>query len=253
MNKVFLVIVVLLISINAFSQSGKDVVHLKNGSVITGYIIEERPNVSVTVKSGENTFVFKIDEVEKITRQSLSKYEMKSAPLKIKCDYPNKGYRGFGELSFGKGVDKNDNEFRHFAITVANGYQVSPKLFVGGGLGLYDHYDDNTDVFMIPVFYDIRFDMIKAIASPFMEMRMGYSVGDNEGVYFAPSIGLRLARFQVCAGYLLQGYNYETTIKNRTETTIINRTETEIGYLNSLFVRVAIDWGARRRYVCATD
>ena len=129
MNKVFLVIVVLLISINAFSQSGKDVVHLKNGSVITGYIIEERPNVSVTLKSGENTFVFKIDEVEKITRQSLSKYEMKTAPLKIKCDYPNKGYRGFGELSFGKGVDKNDVKLpdNNFKFVHLNG--LDKKMF----------------------------------------------------------------------------------------------------------------------------
>ncbi len=47
-----------------------DVVYLKNGSIIRGIIIEQIPNVSVKLKTRDgNIFVFKTDEIEKLTRE----------------------------------------------------------------------------------------------------------------------------------------------------------------------------------------
>ena len=53
----------------------EDVVYLKNGSIIHGIIIEQIPNESLKIKSGQNIFVYKISEVQKITKE-----EVESSP-----------------------------------------------------------------------------------------------------------------------------------------------------------------------------
>jgi hypothetical protein len=48
----------------------EEVVYLKNGSVIHGIIIEQIPNISIKIKTYDgNIFAFKIDEIEKITKE----------------------------------------------------------------------------------------------------------------------------------------------------------------------------------------
>lgn len=48
----------------------EEVVYLKNGSVIHGVIIEQIPNTSIKIKTYDgNIFAFKIDEIEKITKE----------------------------------------------------------------------------------------------------------------------------------------------------------------------------------------
>jgi len=47
-----------------------DVVYLKNGSIIRGRIMEQIPNVSLKIETRDGSlFVYKFDEVEKITRE----------------------------------------------------------------------------------------------------------------------------------------------------------------------------------------
>ena len=48
----------------------QDVVYLKNGSIIRGMIIEQIPNVSLKIQTKDsNVFVFKMEEIEKITKE----------------------------------------------------------------------------------------------------------------------------------------------------------------------------------------
>ncbi|MCO5230670.1 MAG: hypothetical protein M9958_05900 [Chitinophagales bacterium] len=51
--------------------SYEDVVYLKNGSVIHGIIVEQIPNESIKIKSGNNVFVFKLSEVQKMTKEEI--------------------------------------------------------------------------------------------------------------------------------------------------------------------------------------
>jgi hypothetical protein len=47
-----------------------DVVYLKNGSIIKGIIVEQYPNVQIKIQTKDgNLFVFKMDEIEKITKE----------------------------------------------------------------------------------------------------------------------------------------------------------------------------------------
>ena len=48
----------------------QDVVYLKNGSIIRGLIIEQIPNVSLKIQTADGSvFVYKIDEIEKMTKE----------------------------------------------------------------------------------------------------------------------------------------------------------------------------------------
>ncbi len=58
-------------SINA-QTNYEDVVYLKNGSIIHGIIIEQIPNESIKIKSGQNIFVYKISEVQKMTKEEVA-------------------------------------------------------------------------------------------------------------------------------------------------------------------------------------
>lgn len=52
------------------SNSFKDVVYLKNGSVVKGIIIEQIPNESLKIETGDGSiFVYKMNEVEKIGKE----------------------------------------------------------------------------------------------------------------------------------------------------------------------------------------
>lgn len=50
----------------------EDVVYLKNGSIIHGTIIEQVTGESIKIKTNDgNTFVFKMDEIEKTTKEAI--------------------------------------------------------------------------------------------------------------------------------------------------------------------------------------
>ena len=50
----------------------KDVVHLKNGSIIKGMIMEQIPNESLKIQTSDGSlFVFKMEEVLKITKEMI--------------------------------------------------------------------------------------------------------------------------------------------------------------------------------------
>lgn len=61
---------IFLISICALAQEKKDVVYLKNGSVIKGEITEMIPNENIKIKTNDgNIFVYSFAEIEKIEKE----------------------------------------------------------------------------------------------------------------------------------------------------------------------------------------
>lgn len=69
----FILLLVLLSSYLFAQDNYVDVVYLKNGSVIRGIITEQIPNKSIKIiTKDQNVFVFKIEEVEKITKEKMT-------------------------------------------------------------------------------------------------------------------------------------------------------------------------------------
>ena len=111
MYKVVLSLIITSIFISlegsAYSQNMEDVVYLKNGSIIHGTIIEQIPNESIKIKTKDgNIFVYKIDEIEKMTREEIiEKNGPKETPSTLKLKKgSNYSSSGFG-IRFGIGTD----------------------------------------------------------------------------------------------------------------------------------------------------
>ncbi|MBC8395454.1 MAG: hypothetical protein H8E08_00600 [Candidatus Marinimicrobia bacterium] len=64
-----LITTLIFLPIFIFSQQFEDVVYLKDGSIVRGTIIEQVPNGHIKVQSGPNVFVYKMDEIEKMTKE----------------------------------------------------------------------------------------------------------------------------------------------------------------------------------------
>ncbi len=158
-----LALLVSLFTLTVSAQTYEDVVYLKNGSIIHGMIIEHVPNVSLTIKSSENLFVYKLDEIAKYTRE-----EVKGG---------GKGYgfkpKGFvanyevGFTDFPKGTD-----LPMFSVMLVNGYQFSPYAMLGLGIGA-DISKQN--VYCVPVVADFRAYFSATRVAPFINLAFGYN------------------------------------------------------------------------------
>lgn len=184
-------VAIMLLSFPVFAQSDyQDVVYLKNGSVIHGIIIEQIPNVSIKIQTADrNIFVYNISEVEKITKELLeddSYYGMRKKRNTSKQKNTNV-YRGFFDIGYAVGV--GTYKTNRLVINTSHGYQINPLVYIGGGFGL--HYFSDWEELQVPIFVNSRLNFIDNNITPFLDVKVGYSVAKNEGFYFSPSAGVK--------------------------------------------------------------
>lgn len=172
-----------LLSIAAFvalaftmnAQQYQDVVYLKNGSVIHGIITEQIPNQSLKMETKDGSvFICDMNDVAKITKDFQVNEEKNQGREYGWVSAPR--YRGFVGESVVVGVE--DTEDTRSQVFTSHGCQINPYLYVGGGLAVNYWIEDES--FNIPVFAHIRSEIHKAYnkrVSPYLETRIGYSVG----------------------------------------------------------------------------
>jgi hypothetical protein len=194
MKKHILLIIAILISTVAFSQTNyEDVVYLKNGSIIHGIIVEQIPNVSVKIQTADNNiFVFQMDEIEKFTKEIIQ--ERKTGSPDNNYSKKRSGYIGIVETGYsfgfgGEGVNSNSISF-----DIINGYRFNPYFSLGAGAGL--HYYQNEKTYLIPLFADARVNFINNRISPYLSLGLGCSFYtsnfDVAGIFFNPTAGIKL-------------------------------------------------------------
>lgn len=129
-----------------------------------------------------------------------------------------KGYHGFADLGYTIGV--GDYDFGRFGISTTHGYQVNPYFFVGGGVGFHfmQSYktkgvdialDERDSKVSIPLFADFRGTFTKHKFAPFVDLKLGYFVTNNDGFYGNVSAGCRMKVKGNQAVSLSIGYTYE--------------------------------------------
>lgn len=206
MKKIITLLILFIgIHLEGNAQSYKEVVYLKNGSIINGIIIEQIPNESLKLQTADGSiYVYKMSEVERITKEATTlKYnEFSSNPMAHNTYSIAKGYKGFVDLGYAIGV--GDWGLDRVEISTAHGYQFNPYLFVGAGFGV--NYYTDAELCNIPVFANLRANLLNAKITPFVDVKIGYSVVDIEGFYFAPSIGCRFGLTRRMAINLGVGY-----------------------------------------------
>lgn len=211
MKKV-LIALIMLVSFSTYGMaqnSYTEVVYLKNGSIIRGVVVEQVPNVSLKIKTADGSiFAYPMAEVEKITKEENT--AINSYRYKKQVKNTLRGYKGF--VDAGYLFDVSDNDANKFEIATSHGYQFNNYFFVGGGLAV-DYYTD-LELTSVPVFANFRANFINNKVTPFGDVKLGYTAGDIEGVYFSLAVGARVAlakkmalnfRLELAA----QGWDYE--------------------------------------------
>jgi len=179
----------------AQNNNMEDVVYLKNGSIIRGIIIETVPNQTIKIQTKDrNVFVFKYDEIDKITREVLTQLDETEDDIEYKAS----GYINITEINFCPGVGDIDygiartkNEDISFGLRSINGYQFNEHLSLGIGIGI-DKYKDAT---LLPISLDGRITFLKGKISPVFVANAGYAFGLNNavgGVMINPQVGVKI-------------------------------------------------------------
>ena len=217
MKKLLLTMLLLVGSFYSYAQNWQEVVYLKNGSVIRGFVVELQPGASLKIQTVDgNLFVFQMSEVEKFTRElpmqntvgnSLYGIENVIDPIVKPESVKTRGYKGFVDGGFTAGYD--------FVWEVANtshGYQFNPYFFVGGGLGWHCFFIDGS--VNVPIFANVRANFLNKKCSPFVDYKIGASLGDLLGFYTSLIAGCKIKRFNIGMGFTLgtaEMYDYSSS------------------------------------------
>jgi hypothetical protein len=211
-NKFFTFIAFFFLSIAAYGQNNyEEVVYLKNGSIIHGMIVEWVPNVSIKIKSGENLFVYRLDEIEKLTKELVK--SSGSGEGGHDFGFKPKGYTGNFEIGF---VDYPDgDDLALVSFTMVNGYQFNPYFSMGLGVG---GEISSQGFYNVPVFLDTKVYFTKTRFAPYFNFAVGYNVNFSDDYFYGsatshgflvnPSLGLRVALNKKLGLTTTLGYRY---------------------------------------------
>lgn len=147
-------------SLTLFAQGSKrDLVYLKNGSIIRGTIILQDPGKMIKLKTPDrNLWVFAYDQVDSIARV-------------VKVKSPQKaGYFNLTEIGVLAG---NSANYKKNPFTLLN---ISSWKFKNGfstGIGVGVEFFNET---YLPVVADFRYFIRKSGAMPFVSLQGGYSI-----------------------------------------------------------------------------
>jgi len=201
MKKLFLMLMLCCLS-NAATAQYAETIHLKNGSMIRGVIIEQIPDKTLKIQTADGSiFVYSNSEIAKITKEIPQRGERAKPVSPNRPHTPAKpSYMGMVDLGYS--VDARGFSAGRAEFSTSHGCLIMPYLYIGGGVGF--QYYHTLDGFGIPIFADFRGYPMKGDIRPYLNFRIGYSVSDAEGMYLTPSVGVSINRFDINLGYTMQ-------------------------------------------------
>lgn len=190
------------------AQEMQEVVYLKNGSIIKGTVIEQVPGKSLKIQTNDGSiFAYNMAEVEKITKEQTASYQHNRRPgIALDGNGVQRGYRGFMELGYTIGTGDWEGTNR-VEFSTSHGYQFNPYFYAGVGAGV--NYYHEADLVEIPVFADLRADILNNWITPYVDFKIGYTVYDAAGFYMSPTVGCRFGfdnnlALNIGIGYTMQ-------------------------------------------------
>ncbi|MDR0954946.1 MAG: hypothetical protein LBM20_06165 [Rikenellaceae bacterium] len=204
-NQLFLLaalfVIETMLPATALAQNYEDVVHLKNGSVIRGVIVEQVPNESLKIETRDgNLFVYQMSEVEKMTKE-MQKTTDDRGFFRGQFNKPQGHMRIF---EIGGGIGVGEWGTTRVSISMINGYRLMPQFAIGFGFGVefYPnvHHTSNNNIYYyggsqlsLPIFLHLRSDFIDSEVSPYVAVNAGYNLQIDsifKGMMFEPSFGV---------------------------------------------------------------
>ncbi|MBS9767010.1 MAG: hypothetical protein KGV44_05665 [Flavobacteriaceae bacterium] len=148
MKRVILLLIGFVLFSNVINAQSvkRDVVYLKNGSIIKGEIVEQVPNKTITIQTMDgSTFVCSIEDIIKISKENTGKVEVKYIKKKEKIQEYRPRQNVYTETF------NDDKKFNYYSFNIGGGNAVHVNLAemnfsaqngfggivkVGGGFGI---------------------------------------------------------------------------------------------------------------------
>ncbi|MEZ4827220.1 MAG: hypothetical protein R3C61_13225 [Bacteroidia bacterium] len=159
----------------------ENILHLKNGSEIRGWIVEQVPGEYVKIELvGGSILVYRQDEIEKISSEP-NRYSQ--VIRRINRNKNSIQYRNYGMYNFlTSGFTINDGRWgpnADFSFYYRAGYRFNQYLGVGLGGGIEEY---ETGI-LAPVFAEVSGDFLQKRNTPFYLVQAGYGFGvDNSWI-----------------------------------------------------------------------
>ena len=222
--RLVLLLGIICLSATVEAQEYRDVVFLKNGSVIKGFYKELYPSDSLHMETIDGgVLVCAFSDIERIAKERTKIYVVNTqdADLLPPRIWRPKGY--IGSVEYERDINSSDSRLVTSSLFTLHGYQINPYLFLGVGLGI-QQMEYETDVVKLsftksttPLFADMKAHLLKTRIAPFVEGRFGYCVSGFKGLYFNPSVGVSFGISPKTGGILALGYSYQN-LKGNEET-----------------------------------
>jgi hypothetical protein len=157
-------LLVLLTIVATAQRKPINTVYFKNGSVIKGRIIEDKPGEKIRIETADKSiWVFNSSDVDKIEIP-----KQVSTPLDIDFNLKKGVFTQLQlELMPSK---KQSSEGTVPALLGVVGYQVNKQFSAGVGAGIEAFH-----ISMMPVFADVRYYFLNDRFTPFINLKAGYA------------------------------------------------------------------------------
>lgn len=233
MRYLLLFIALSLVTVLANAQE-PDVIYLKNGNTVHGEIIEQKPGVSVKIRTSTGKeYEYKMIEVRDIKKGSVIKPAAPSHHYKAGTEL-EKGYWTAVELNAGASILWNKTNLGILQFAWINGYRFNEYLRLGVGIGgrYYINNDarrNTTIPWAFPLFLDVRGNITSQQTNrlvPYWSMDIGACIRDN--FFFSPTVGLRFGgkRSNILLGLSYTGQSLDSPGSNK----YTNMMSLKIGY-----------------------
>ncbi|NKI28189.1 hypothetical protein HCG49_16665 [Arenibacter sp. 6A1] len=212
MKRILVLMVLALVSTTAMAQQHyRDIVYLKNGSVVRGIITEQYPNVSIKIETADQSiFVFRMEEIEKLGKEL---HRQKDGRIDLATEQASRHIRTV-DIGYQKGIW--DYGMDRWKLNIVNSYAFSPIVSLGIGTGL--RYYKESEAALIPLFANARINFLDATHTPFIAFDIGYSFDatyrlEGVGMLLSPTIGARFGTsegttFTIGVGYEMQKMDF---------------------------------------------
>ena len=197
----------------------RDVVYLKNGTVIKGFYKDFYTGDSLRMETIDGgILVCAISDIERIAKEKNSVYLIKEREKRtFDVAYRSRGYMGFVE--YGNAINTDDDNLLSTIVSTVHGYQFNPHLFLGGGFSFSHSTYSTQDIIYnikknsIAVLADLRINILSRSITPYVNLRGGYSFVGLKSPYADPAVGVDFGitphfGINVALGYRYRFYRY---------------------------------------------
>ncbi|MDX2250372.1 MAG: hypothetical protein SF052_26550 [Bacteroidia bacterium] len=162
-----------------FSQGYEDVLYLKNGWILHGTLIGSASDSLVRIETHDrNVFVFPQTDIlraeQKIAILKTPPRYSSSIRIEREISYRNKGYFLLAQVGtmMGSASDVNNESTKLFNPHIINGYRFNRFVSAGAGFGI----NLMARGAYMPIFLDVRGDLLKQKMTPHYYANAGYSL-----------------------------------------------------------------------------